>query len=80
MQVYFEARVTDEGLCRLGWATRAAGLELGTDRQGFGFGGTGKKSFGRSFDDYGQTFGALQALCATLLCCQHWTPDNRHIN
>jgi len=73
VQVYFEACVTDEGLCRLGWATRAAGLELGTDRQGFGFGGTGKKSFGRSFDDYGQTFGALQALCATLMCCQRWT-------
>jgi ATP-dependent RNA helicase DDX1 len=51
--------VTDEGLCRVGWATRAAGLELGTDRQGFGFGGTGKKSFGKSFEDYGQKFGAL---------------------
>ena len=100
-QVYFEAKVTDEGLCRVGWAARSAGLELGTDKQvplttpagkrvfateaakqlsssvtrlahstllwpyltalwlpqGFGFGGTGKKSFARSFEDYGQPFG-----------------------
>ena len=32
-QVYFEAKVTDEGLCRVGWAARSAGLELGTDKQ-----------------------------------------------
>jgi ATP-dependent RNA helicase DDX1 len=39
--------VTDEGLCRFGWSTRAASLDLGTDRQGFGYGGTGKKSHDR---------------------------------
>jgi hypothetical protein len=59
LQVYYEAKMTDEGLCRVGLATRAAGLELGIDRQSFGFGGTGKKSFGKSFEDYGQKFGAL---------------------
>ena len=26
----------------------------GTDKQGYGFGGTGKKSFGRQFDTYGE--------------------------
>lgn len=26
----------------------------GTDKQGYGFGGTGKKSFGRQFDSYGE--------------------------
>ena len=51
---YFEATVTDEGLCRVGWATLKAKLELGTDKEGFGFGGTGKKSFGRQFDSYGE--------------------------
>ena len=51
---YFEAVVTDEGLCRVGWATLKAKLELGTDKEGFGFGGTGKKSFGRQFDSYGE--------------------------
>ncbi|XP_023221949.1 ATP-dependent RNA helicase DDX1-like [Centruroides sculpturatus] len=54
---YYEAKVTDEGLCRVGWSTLAATLDLGTDKQGFGFGGTGKKSFGKQFDDYGNDFG-----------------------
>jgi ATP-dependent RNA helicase DDX1 len=38
---YYEAEVTDEGLCRVGWSTRAAALDLGTDAHGYGFGGTG---------------------------------------
>nr|XP_058944208.1 ATP-dependent RNA helicase DDX1-like [Pocillopora verrucosa] len=54
---YYEATVTDEGLCRVGWATDLASLDLGTDKQGYGFGGTGKKSFGREFDTYGEPFG-----------------------
>ncbi|KAL1433778.1 hypothetical protein MTO96_012309 [Rhipicephalus appendiculatus] len=54
---YYEAKVTDEGLCRVGWSTQAAALDLGTDKQGFGFGGTGKKSFGKQFDSYGEPFG-----------------------
>ncbi|OQR75005.1 ATP-dependent RNA helicase DDX1-like, partial [Tropilaelaps mercedesae] len=54
---YYEAKVTDEGLCRVGWSTQTASLDLGTDKQGFGFGGTGKKSFNKSFDSYGETFG-----------------------
>ena len=29
-------------------------FDLGTDKEGFGFGGTGKKSFGRQFDSYGE--------------------------
>ncbi|XP_065359638.1 ATP-dependent RNA helicase Ddx1 [Calliphora vicina] len=54
---YYEATVTDEGLCRVGWATQQANLDLGTCRHGFGFGGTGKKSNNRQFDDYGEAFG-----------------------
>uniref|UniRef100_A0A1I8PRU1 ATP-dependent RNA helicase n=1 Tax=Stomoxys calcitrans TaxID=35570 RepID=A0A1I8PRU1_STOCA len=54
---YFEATVTDEGLCRVGWSTQEANLDLGTCRFGFGFGGTGKKSNNRQFDDYGEAFG-----------------------
>ena len=46
--------MTDEGLCRVGWSTLKATLDLGTDKEGFGFGGTGKKSFGRQFDSYGE--------------------------
>lgn len=54
---YYEAKITDEGLCRVGYSTAKAKLDLGTDKEGYGFGGTGKKSFGRQFDSYGETFG-----------------------
>lgn len=56
-QYYYEATVTDEGLCRVGWATGHSSLDLGTDKYGFGFGGTGKKSNSRQFDNYGEPFG-----------------------
>ena len=49
----FEICVEDEGLCRAGWATQAASLDLGTDKNGLGFGATAKKSHNRQFDDYG---------------------------
>lgn len=32
-------------------------LDLGTDRLGFGFGGTGKKSNNRQFETYGESYG-----------------------
>ncbi|XP_070166174.1 ATP-dependent RNA helicase Ddx1 [Polyergus mexicanus] len=54
---FFEATVTDEGLCRVGWSTSQAALDLGTDRFGYGFGGTGKKSNAKQFDNYGEAFG-----------------------
>ncbi|RZF40737.1 hypothetical protein LSTR_LSTR014356 [Laodelphax striatellus] len=54
---YYEATVTDEGLCRVGWSTPQASLDLGTDKFGFGFGGTGKKSNNKQFDSYGEPFG-----------------------
>ncbi|XP_029673182.1 ATP-dependent RNA helicase Ddx1 isoform X2 [Formica exsecta] len=54
---FFEAIVTDEGLCRVGWSTPQAALDLGTDRFGYGFGGTGKKSNAKQFDNYGEAFG-----------------------
>lgn len=41
----------------MGWSTLTASLDLGTDRNGWGFGGTGKKSHNRQFDNYGEAFG-----------------------
>ena len=41
------------------WASRAAALELGTDRHSFGYGGTGKKSHGKQFEDYGTAYGRV---------------------
>lgn len=40
-KVYYEVTVADEGLCRVGWSTRQAGLDLGTEPISFGFGSTG---------------------------------------
>lgn len=42
---------------RVGASTGLASLNLGTDNASFGYGGTGKKSHGGSFENYGQTFG-----------------------
>uniref|UniRef100_H2YIC2 ATP-dependent RNA helicase n=1 Tax=Ciona savignyi TaxID=51511 RepID=H2YIC2_CIOSA len=53
---YYEATCKDEGLNRVGWATMNADLNLGTDKEGYGFGGTGKKSNNRQFDSYGEQF------------------------
>uniref|UniRef100_UPI00358FAECF ATP-dependent RNA helicase DDX1 n=1 Tax=Myxine glutinosa TaxID=7769 RepID=UPI00358FAECF len=53
---YYEVVCHDDGLCRVGWSTDRASLDLGTDRFGFGFGGTGKKSNNKQFDSYGEPF------------------------
>jgi ATP-dependent RNA helicase DDX1 len=52
----FEAKITDEGLCRIGWATLSAARNIGTDNYSFGYGGTGKKSHANQFLDYGEPF------------------------
>jgi len=59
---YYEATVTDEGLCRVGFSTPMALLDLGTCRFGYGFGGTGKKSNNRQFDDYGEAYGKIDVV------------------
>jgi len=61
-RVYFEALPRDEGLVRVGWAAAAAALELGTDGLSWGYGGTGKRSHARAFQDYGPAFGAGDAV------------------
>uniref|UniRef100_A0A4W3HZF6 ATP-dependent RNA helicase n=1 Tax=Callorhinchus milii TaxID=7868 RepID=A0A4W3HZF6_CALMI len=53
---YYELSCHDQGLCRVGWSTMQASLDLGTDKYSFGFGGTGKKSFNKQFDSYGEEF------------------------
>lgn len=56
-KAYFEIIVEDEGLCRVGWSSQNSSLDIGTDSESFGYGGTGKKSHNRKFEDYGETFG-----------------------
>lgn len=53
---YYEVTCHDQGLCRIGWSTSQAALDLGTDKYSFGFGGTGKKSHNKQFDSYGEEF------------------------
>ncbi|RWS06321.1 ATP-dependent RNA helicase Ddx1-like protein [Dinothrombium tinctorium] len=54
---YYEAYFTEPGLARVGWSYHYASLDLGTDKNGWGYGGTGKKSNSRNFENYGVTFG-----------------------
>ena len=41
---------------RVGWSTNNAGIALGEEENTFGYGGTGKKSTGGKFEDYGCEF------------------------
>lgn len=54
---YFECNVRGNGICRVGWSTMSASLELGKDTHGYGYGGTSKKSSGNNFEDYGEKYG-----------------------
>ena len=55
-RVYFESTAEDEGICRVGWSTVAGKLNLGTCKNGWGFGGTGMKSNDRKFEKYGVAY------------------------
>lgn len=65
--VYFEAQVADEGLCRVGWSLKKSSLDLGTQQGSFGYGGTGKKSTRRQFDDYGAKYGQARMRLSCLM-------------
>eukprot|EP01071_Lankesteria_metandrocarpae_P004207 Lankesteria_metandrocarpae@DN3428_c2_g1_i3.p1 len=53
----FEAVVEGSGLARVGWSAPWAALDLGTDPHGFGYGGTGKKSWNKQFESFGEPYG-----------------------
>jgi ATP-dependent RNA helicase DDX1 len=69
---YYVARPDDDGLCRVGWSGIRASHNLGTDAQGFGYGGTGMKSHGSRFDAYGSKFGKGDAIT----CFLEFDPEN----
>ena len=57
-KVGYECSVLDDRLVRLGFSFVNASLDgLGTDASSWGYGGTGKKSHGKKFEDYGTKFG-----------------------
>lgn len=60
---YYEATITGEkGLCRIGWSTKESTLKLGKDVFSYGFGGTGQKSCGNIFKEYGEPFGRMDVI------------------
>lgn len=63
---YFVAQPQDEGICRVGWSSMYAQLNLGTDARGFGYGGTAMKSFGGKFDSYGDKYTMGDEVCCML--------------
>jgi len=57
-KVAYECSIMDDGLVRLGFSFLNASLDgLGTDKISWGYGGTGKKSHNKKFEDYGSKFG-----------------------
>ena len=55
---YFECTVrSGKGVCRVGWSTITASLELGMDSRGYGYGGTAMKCTGNKFEKYGEKYG-----------------------
>lgn len=71
---YYEALIRGDGICRVGWSTMAAHYEIGKDKQGYGFGGTSKKSFNSTFVEYGSKFGDNDVIgCSIDLDCNPGT-------
>ena len=52
-----------------------ATLDVGTQLNSFGYGGTGKKSTARQFEDYGQTYGQVLPLQSRIYhkTIPHWS-------
>jgi ATP-dependent RNA helicase DDX1 len=83
-RVCYEVTVRDDGLCRVGWSTAAASLDLGTDRGGFGYGGTGKRSHDRAFEAYGEEFKKGDVIGCLLdarsdACVIGWTKNGKFL-
>ena len=52
----YEVLIVSGELTRVGWGAPFAKLEVGSDDRSFGYGSTGKKSWNRKFEDYGEEF------------------------
>lgn len=63
---YFIVKMCDEGISRVGWSSRHASLILGTDRRGFGYGGTAMKSHKGKFDPYGEKYTKSDVICCMI--------------
>jgi ATP-dependent RNA helicase DDX1 len=75
---YYEAHVQSKGICRVGFSTMAAHHELGRDAHGFGYGGTGMKSFMNTFEAYGEPYGEGDVIGCLLDMTSH--PPSIHFS
>lgn len=71
---YYVACMKDDGLCRVGWSSPHAHLNLGTDQRGFGYGGTAMKSHRGKFDSYGESYSKGDLVCCMLDFTQKNSP------
>eukprot|EP00746_Dinoflagellata_sp_MGD_P074813 gnl/MRDRNA2_/MRDRNA2_30170_c0_seq1.p1 gnl/MRDRNA2_/MRDRNA2_30170_c0~~gnl/MRDRNA2_/MRDRNA2_30170_c0_seq1.p1 ORF type:complete len:1055 (-),score=193.52 gnl/MRDRNA2_/MRDRNA2_30170_c0_seq1:243-3407(-) len=62
----YEIVLDNACLVRVGWGTATSNRVIGTDALSFGYGATGKKSTGGSFEAYGEEFQTLSGV--TLSC------------
>jgi ATP-dependent RNA helicase DDX1 len=49
---YYECKLLDEGIVRVGWSSSDSSLELGTDKGSYGYGGTGVKVNASKYDPF----------------------------
>jgi len=49
---YFECKLLDEGIVRVGWSSSDSSLELGADKGSYGYGGTGMKVHAGKYDPF----------------------------
>jgi hypothetical protein len=76
---HFEVEVRDSCLLRVGFASISSRRSLGKDSRSFGYGGTGMKSHGGSFEPYGTEFeGQVGAVVTCLIDRQ--SKDNQTIS
>lgn len=64
----YEVELCSKSLLRVGWGSLRTNRAIGNDVRSFGYGGTGKKSTGGNYEDYGECFqGAVGAVIACLI-------------
>ncbi|CAK0899358.1 unnamed protein product, partial [Prorocentrum cordatum] len=65
-----ETKPQNQNICRLGFSLPLTSLFLGDTADGWGYGGTGKKSHNNNFSDYGGPFRVGDVIGAIVDCDQ----------
>lgn len=66
----FECSILDkDGMVRVGWSSADASLELGKDKEGYGYGGTGTKVNGGNYDPFPQKGNKISFTMGDVIGC-----------